>query len=212
MTDLQREVGVGQSRCSWRSCCRGSWCLLIGATMTAVAMTSGCQTPQILEVSQSGAPKFERFRAEYHFEQADQLLGRSFETSEHETGDADAGNNPLRTVSAETSWSAARLAVECPHPGGDASLAMLELTLGNRSGLKSFVRQDVRQLAIPRSDVELLIGDLASQSYFDETSADSGNTRLTLQIDRGRIERSWINDARLLDLARQALLDGQPAS
>jgi hypothetical protein len=207
MTDLQRRVGVGLSRC-----CRRSWCLLIGATMTAVAMAGGCQTPQKLEVSQSGAPKFERFRAEYRFEQADQLLGRSFETGADGTNENGVGNNPLRTVSAETSWSAARLTVECPHPGGDASLAMIELTLGNRSGRKSFVRKDVRQLAIPRSDVELLIGDLASQGYFDETSADSGNTRLTLQIDRGSIERSWINDARLLDLARQTLLDGQPAS
>lgn len=207
MADLQRKVGVVQPRCCW-----ACWCLLIGVTMTAVAMTSGCQTPQKLEVSQSGAPKFERFRAEYHFEQADQLLGRQFETRADGTSENDTGNGPLRTVSAETSWSAARLTVECPHPGGDASLAMLELTLGNRSGLKSFVRKDVRQLAIPRSDVELLIGDLASQGYFDGTSAESGDTRLALQIDRGRVERSWINDARLLDLARQTLLDGQPAN
>lgn len=206
MADLGRKVGVVQSRCCWQS-----WCLLIGATMTAVAMTGGCQTPQKLEVSQSGAPKFERFRAEYHFEQADRLLGRKFEPQVYETSEHGAGNSPLRTVSGETSWSAARLTVECPHPGGDASLAMLELTLGNRSGLKSFVRKDVRQLAIPRTDVELLIGDLASHDYFDETFEDFGNTRLTLQIDRGRIERSWINDARLLDLARQALLEGQPA-
>ena len=195
------------SRCCWQS-----WCLLIGAAMTAVAITGGCQTPQKLEVSQSGAPQFERFRAEYHFEQADQLLGRRFESRADEAIESGAGNSPLRTVSAETSWSTARLTVECPHPGGDATLAMLELTLGNRSGLKSFIRKDVRQLSIPRSDVELLIGDLARQGYFDETSADSGNTRLALQIDRGRIERSWINDARLLDLARQALLDGQSAN
>lgn len=207
MADLQRKVGADLPRCFWQN-----WCMLISMTITAVAMIGGCQSPQKLEVSQSGAPKFERFRAEYHFEQADQLLGRQFESRADGASEDGAGNNPLRTVSAETSWSAARLTVECPHPGGDASLAMLELTLGDRSGLKSFVRKDVRQLAIPRSDVELLIGDLASQGYFDEPSAESGDSRLALQIDRGRIERSWINDARLLDLARQALLDGQPAN
>ncbi len=206
MTDLLRKVGADLSRCCWQS-----WCLLIGAATMAVVMSGGCQSPQKLEVSQSGAPKFERFRAEYHFEQADQLLGRQFETRADGTSENGAGNGTLRTVSAETSWSAGRLTVECPHPGGDASLALIELTLGNRSGLKSFARKDVRQLAIPRSDVELLIGDLASQGYFDETPAESGSTRLSLQIDRGRMERSWINDARLLDLSRQALLDGQPA-
>ena len=207
MTDLQRKVGVGQSRCCWQCCC-----LLIGVAMATVAITGGCQTPQKLEVSQSGAAKFERFRAEYRFEQADQLLSRNFETGDNGGGKDGRGRTGLRTVSAETSWATARLTVECPHPGGDASLALLELTLGDRNGLTSFVRKDVRQLAIPRSDVELLIGDLASQGYFDETSGDSGSTQLALQIDRARIERSWINDARLLDLARQALIDGKPAS
>jgi hypothetical protein len=207
MADLQRKVGVDLSRRCWRS-----WCLLIGVTTTAVAMTGGCQTPQKLEVSQAGAPKFERFRAEYRFEQADQLLGRNFESDADGTSEDQGGSTSLRTVSAETSWSAARLIVECPHPGGDASLAMLELALGDRSGLRSFVRKDVRQLTISRSDVELLIGDLASQGYFDGTSGDFGSTQLSLEIDRGRIERPWINDARLLDLARQALLDGQPAN
>lgn len=206
MTGLQRKVRVAQSRGCWQS-----WCLLIGATITAVAMISGCQTPQRLAVSQSGAPKFERLRAEYRFEQADQLLGRKFEFRADEISEDVAGNSPLRTVSAETSWSVARLTVECPHPGGDASLAMLELTLGNRSGLKSFIRKDVRQMAIPRTDVELLIGDLAKHGYFDETSEGSGNTQLTLQIDQGRIDRSWGNDARLLDFARQTLVDGNPA-
>ena len=194
----------------WRS-----WCLLIGVTMTTVAVTVGCQTPQKLEVSQSGAPKFERFRAEYRFEQADLLLGRNFETSANDNGKIDGGVHDrlrIRMVSAATSWSTARLTVECPHPGGDASLALIELTLGDRSGRTSFIRKDVRQLVIQRSDVELLIGDLANQGYFDETSVDSGSTQLTLQIDRGRTERSWINDARLLDLARQALIDGEPAS
>lgn len=208
MSDLQRKVGANLSLRYWRS-----WCLLVGVTMTAVAMTGGCQTPQKLEVSQSGAPKFERFRAEYRFEQADQLLGRNFETSADDNSEIDGGvRDGLRTVSAETSWSTASLTVECPHPGGDASLALIELTLGDRSGRTSFIHKDVRQLVIQRSDVELLIGDLANQGYFDEVSTDSGSTQLTLQIDRGRVERSWINDARLLDLARQALIDGEPAN
>ncbi len=198
--------------------CWRNWCLLVGATVTAVASMGGCQTPQKLEVSQSRAPRFERFRAEYRFEQADQLLGLNFEVGADgnrgngDRADGDGAQSRLRTISAETSWSTARLTIECPHPGGDASLALLELTLGDRNGLTSFVRKDVRQLTISRVDVELLIGDLASQGYFDETPEASGSTQLNLQIDRGRVERAWVNDARLLDLARQALVNGQPAS
>jgi hypothetical protein len=122
-------------------------------SLTAVAMVSGCQSTQRLEVSQSGAPKFERFRAEYRFQQADQLLS-------------------------------------------------------DRSGPTTFVHKDVRELTVSRTDVELLISELANQGYFDATPDESGTAQLAVQIDRGRTDRAWINDARLLDLARQTLTAG----
>jgi len=32
-----------------------------------------------------------------------------------------------------------------------------------------------------------------------------------VQIDRGKVDREWVHDERLLDLARQTLVDGMPA-
>jgi hypothetical protein len=180
--------------------------LLVKASLAAVLMMSGCQSTQKLEVTQSGAPKFERFRAEYRFGDADQLLGRSFANVS-----SDAETPVVQTVAAESSWSEARLNIECPHPAGDPSLALLTLTLSDRRGPGAFLHRDARQLTIERSDVDLLIGSLANDGYFDEPSDIVGGSQLALQIDRGKIDREWVNDARLLDLARQALVDGKPA-
>jgi hypothetical protein len=178
--------------------------LLAKASLAAaVLMLSGCQSAQKLEVTQSGAPKFERFRAEYRFDNADQLLGRSFADTS-----GDVGASDIKTVSAVTSRSDARLNIECPHPRGDTSLALLTLTLSERRGPASTLPRDVRQLSIERSHVELLIGDLANQGFFDKSSDVAGGTQLEVQIDRGKIDRAWQHDARLLDLARQTLTDG----
>ena len=167
-------------------------------------MVSGCQSTQKLEVTQSGAPKFERFRAEYRFGDADQLLGRSF--TDMPSG---ADSPTVQTVAAESSWSEARLNIECPHPAGDPSLALLTLTLSDRRGPAAFLHRDARQLTIERSDIELLIGSLANDGYFDEPADIVGGSQLAVQIDHGKINREWFNDARLLDLASQALDDGK---
>ncbi len=181
--------------------------LLATASLMAALIMSGCQSTQKLEVTQSGAPKFERFRAEYRFGNADQLLGRSF--AETSSGDADVP--PVRTVAAESSWTEARLDIECPHPAGDASLALLTLTLSDRRGPGAFLHRDTRELTIQRSDVDLLIGSLANDGYFDEQSDIVGGSQLAVQIDHGKVDREWVSDGRLLDLARQTLVDGTPA-
>ena len=181
--------------------------LLVTASLTAVLVVSGCQSVQKLEVTQTGAPKFERFQAEYHFKRADQLLGRSF--AETSSGDADVP--PVQTVAAESSWTEARLDIECPHPAGDASLALLTLTLSDRRGPGAFLHRDTRELTIQRSDVDLLIGSLANDGYFDEQSDIVGGSQLAVQIDHGKVDREWVSDGRLLDLARQTLVDGTPA-
>ena len=111
-------------------------------------------------------------------------------------------------MAAETSWSDARLAIECPHPAGDPSLALL--TLSNRSGPTTFVHKGVRELTVPRTDVELLISGLANRGYFDAAPDESGSAQLEIPIDQGRVDRAWINDTRLLDLARQTLVEGMP--
>ncbi len=179
--------------------------LLVKVSLTAALVMSGCQSAQKLEVTQSGAPKFERFRAEYRFDNADQLLGRSF-------ADVSSGSETpaVQRVAAESFMSEARLKIECPHPAGDPSLALLTLTLSDRRGPGALLHKEARQLTIERSNVELLISSLANNGYFDQPSDIVGGNELVVQIDRGKINREWINDARLLDLARQALVDGKP--
>ncbi|NQV25895.1 MAG: hypothetical protein HQ518_16165 [Rhodopirellula sp.] len=203
MPDLAGPVGAEFSRHYSQT-----WFLLAGVLLAAVTTLSGCQSPQKLEVTQSGVPKFDRFRAEYHFGQADRRLGRAFDIGAKGVGAESVGNSAVRTAAAESSWSAARLKIECPHPGGDLSLALLTLTLSDRRGATTSLSRDVRQLVISRSQVELLISDLANQGYFDVPDADAGSTQLEVQIDHGRIDRSWIDDARLLDLAHQTLTTG----
>ena len=179
--------------------------LLVKVSLTAALVMSGCQSAQKLEVTQSGAPKFERFRAEYRFDNADQLLGRSF-------ADVSSGSETpaVQRVAAESFMSEARLKIECPHPAGDPSLALLTLTLSDRRGPGALLHKEARQLTIERSNVELLISSLANNGYFDQPSDIVGGNELAVQIDHGKINREWINDARLLDLARQALVDGKP--
>ncbi|MDG2359703.1 MAG: hypothetical protein P8M20_08625 [Planctomycetaceae bacterium] len=181
--------------------------LLVTASLTAVLVVSGCQSVQKLEVTQTGAPKFERFQAEYHFKRADQLLGRSFA----EASDIGVEAQTVQPVAAESSWSEARLNIECPPPRGDASLALLTLTLSDRRGPAALLYSDARQLTIQRADVDLLIASLANDGYFDEDSEIVGGSQLAVQIDRGKVDREWVHDERLLDLACQALVDGMPA-
>ena len=201
MPDLERKVGSKLSRRS----------LLTASFGLATIIASGCQSTQKLEVTQSGAPSFDQFRAEYRFEQADHLLNRSFAKVDiRELTSTE--RSELRTVSAATSWSHAKLQIECPHLSGDSSLALLTLTLSDRRGPATLVHKKAMQLTIERSDIELLISDLANNGYFDELSGDYGNAQLKVQIDRGRLDRTWIDDARLLDLARRTLLNGTPAT
>jgi len=181
--------------------------LLVTASLMAVFVVSGCQSAQKLEVTQTGVPKFEHFQAEYHFKRADQLLGRSFA----ETFESGVEAQTAQPVVAESSWSEGRLNIECPQPGGDASLALLTLTLSDRRGPDALVHSDARQLTIQRADVDLLITSLTNDGYFDEDSDIVGGSQLAVQIDRGKVDREWVHDARLLDLARQTLVDGMPA-
>jgi hypothetical protein len=191
--------------------------LLVKLSWTVVAMLSGCQTPQKLQVTQSGVPKFDRFRAEYRFEQADQLLVRNFDASSETVAafkarQREADKSRIVTVATGSSWSIARLELECPHPNGDEDLALLTLTLSDRHGPNAVMHQDIRQLTTTRSKIELLIGDLARQGYFDQQPGNSGQTQLAVQIDRGRTDRNWVSDARLLDLAHQTLSEGTAGS
>jgi len=180
--------------------------LLVTAGLTAVLVVSGCQSVQKLEVTQSGAPKFELFKAEYRFKRADQVFDRSFA----ETSDSGVEAQTVQPVAAGSFWSEARLNIECPQPRGDASLALLTLTLSDRRGPDALIHSDARQLTIQRANIDLLIASLANDGYFDEDSDIVGGSQLVVQIDRGKVDREWGHDARLLDLARQTLVDGMP--
>lgn len=172
--------------------------------LTVAVMVIGCRTTtQRLEVTQSGTPKFERFHAEYQFEQPDRLLGRHYDAG------STTGRPGVQTVAAESSWSEARLEIESPHPGGDNTLTLVTLTLNERRGTTAFLRKQVRQLTVSRSQVELLISDLARDGFFDaEAPRLAENAQLAIQIDRGKVKRDWHEDARLLDLAHQTLTAG----
>ena len=69
-------------------------------------------------------------------------------------------------------------------------------------------QEEQRLLAIPREQIDLLILDMAQSGVFDQTLSSSGDTQLNVRIDRGRVERSWKHDARLLDFAQRTLTRG----
>jgi hypothetical protein len=171
--------------------------------IVAVPWLGGCRSPQYLERTESGAVDFQHFHVEYEFDQPIRRLSRGFDADPQSVVDSD-----IEAVAWNEQWTRARLEIECPHPSGNNDVARVTLTLQAPGPNGRGRREERRFLAIPREQIDLLIFDMAQSGVFDETLSSSGEAQLNVRIDRGRVERSWKYDGRLLDFAHRTLTRG----
>jgi len=171
--------------------------------LVAALPLGGCRAPQYLERTESGEVDFQHLHVEYEFDQPIRRLSRGFDSDPQSVVDSEIEN-----VAWKEQWTRARLDIECPHPSGDKEIARVTLTLQAPGPNGRGRREEQRLLAIPREQIDLLIFDMAQSGVFDETLSSSGEARLNVRIDRGRVERSWKQDGRLLDFAHRTLTRG----
>ena len=191
--------------------------------LLAVIVPFGCRTARKLELTQSGAPAFESFEAEYEIPVADSHLERTFaENSKHaETVSADSTVQPVSASSDTASNSGkskgsekdrrrTRLKIQCPVSPDkpDEARLILEIQSG-LSGSTSPKPIETRQLIVPRAQVELLILDLARAGFFDSPDPPGARSPLSVTIDGARVTRNWRADDRLLDFAHRAYHRGR---
>ena len=191
--------------------------------LLAVTVPFGCRTTRKLELTQTGAPAFERFEAEYEFSAASFHLERTFATSTQEP-QAIAEDSAVRKVSAQRTTPpdhkesdsgtlrTARLKIECPASADAPDEARLTLELlttpemktAAKSGSANSTSKERCQLIVPRQQIELLIIDLARTGFFDGNEPPGPRLPLTVTIDGARVSRNWQTDDRLLDFAHRA--------
>jgi len=202
--------------------------------MLLIAATApfGCRTTRTLELTQSGAPAFERFSAEYEIPTAHMHLDRTFAGESEAASPAD-DSAVIQPVAAETEESqdappakpipdetqlldrtrAARLTIECPAASDRPEEARLTLEVQTGStGTGAESASEVRELIVPRQQVELLIVDLARAGFFDGGEPPGARSSLSVAIDGARVTRSWRIDDRLLDFAHRVLHRGRTAA
>ncbi len=190
--------------------------------LLAVTVPFGCRTTRKLELTQSGAPAFERFEAEYEFSAASFHLERAFAASPYEP-EADAEDSVVQKVSAQrgsplnrrssdsNTPRTARLKIECPASADASDEARLTLELLTtpemqtpaKSGSADAADKERCQLIVPRQQIELLILDLARTGFFDGNEPPGARSPLTVTIDGARVSRNWQADDRLLDFAHR---------
>lgn len=178
--------------------CTSIWLLL------ASLLLAGCRAPHVLERSEAGGIEFEQLSVEYEFDQPMRRLTRGYDANPQSIVD----NDVVERVAFKDQWSMARLNIECPHPSGRTDVARLTLTLSRPKTNGPGVVQEQHLLAVPRQQVDLLILDLARAGCFDDSLMNTGDAHLKVEIDRGRADRAWKNDERLLDFAHRTLTRG----
>lgn len=190
----------------------------IVTVMLAVIVPFGCRTARRLELTESGAPAFERFEAEYEIPFADSHLQRSFadnskdaetvsagSTVQPVSATSDAASNSGKGKDSEKGRRRTRLKIECPASPNKPDEARLILEIpSSLSGSLSTESCETRQLIVPRKQVELLILDLARAEFFDSPDPPGARSPLSVTIDGARVTRNWRADDRLLDFAHRA--------
>ena len=191
--------------------------------LLAVIVPFGCRTARRLELTQSGAPAFESFEAEYEIPVAESHLQRSFaDNSKHaETVSADSvvqrvsassdtASNSGKGKDSENDRRRTRLKIQCPASPDKSDEARLILEIqSSSSGSLSTESRETRQLIVPRQQVELLIFDLARAGFFDSPDPPGARSPLSVTIDGARVSRNWRADDRLLDFAHRAYHRGR---
>ncbi len=193
--------------------------------LLAMTVPFGCRTVRKLELTQAGAPLFERFEADYAIAAADFHFDRTFAASQRPEAATESAT--ITTASGErvtstddkegdinrTGQRAARLKIECPASTDTPDEARLTLEIrASTDGSSNSPAEDVRHLIVPRQQIDLLILDLARTGFFDGFEPPGARSPLNVTIDGARVSRNWRLDDRLLDFAHRAFHLGHETS
>lgn len=176
-------------------------------------LLNGCQTvsrppvetahsPVEIEPESEVRPEFRQLQLSYAFQDPVPLMVRHFD---------DAGSlspkDGILPVSLSGEWPEAELRIDCPHPSGDREKARLTLKLMRRNRRHSF--EETWILAVPRSQIELLVEDLHQNGFFRGDGRPGDDAELKVTLDGRRMKQNWREDGRLLELAHRTLTRGR---
>lgn len=193
---------------------------IIVILLLAVIVPFGCRTARKLDVTPSGAPAFDTFKAEYDVPVATSHFQRTFDEDSAVTQTASASTTvePVSGVAPgapKNTRQTAKLTVECPASPDEPNEARLTLEVRSASSTDTkpdAASDETRQLIVPRQQVELLILDLARSGFFDSPDPPGARSPLSVTIDGARVTRDWRVDDRLLDFAHRTYHRGRAAT
>ena len=165
-------------------------------------VSAGCQSPHLVEVDDSGNPQIQTARVRYE-------VRPSF---------LPTPTAPVQQVSLSTydrlnqqdwHWSAARLSILYPADESrpDTALATLRL-IQSTSGPSPKHSRVLKQLEIPRGQLDLLLYDLAHAGYFENQDRLFGEAYLRVNVDAGSEAKSWTSEPRLNDIVDRVYREG----
>jgi len=164
----------------------------------------GCQTTHAVSVGADGAPQYEQAKVVYEVSQKWIDVG-----TEPSVKLAYAKSHPLKAAIKSRQESRAiteparpvsRLTIEYPHPDGNAELAQATLEMpGDDKAFREVAVTDIR-----KSELDLLLVNLANGGAFDSEQRPSGDTQVAVEIDGHGIARRWTNEPRLDRLSAEA--------
>ena len=175
-----------------------------------LAGLSGCQWTRSLLCGSRESPGFQTVRIDYRFDRPIDWLNRTFDVESDSLPPTATDLDVAAAAPEPGNTSKGVLSIQYPHPTGDRTQAEVALTLVHDTSHSRRRNSETRVMNIARSQLELLIGDLATDGFFDRKSRDDGETELKVEIDRNRTQRSWRFEPRLLDLAHRVISNGEP--
>jgi len=176
-------------------------------------LLNGCQTvsrqpvetvhsPVEIEPEKVERLEFRRLQLSYAFQDPMPLMARHYD----DAGDLTPKDSVL-PVSLSGEWPEAELRIDCPHPSGDLEKARLTLKLMRRNRRHSV--EETWILAVPRSQMELLVEDLHQNGFFRGDGRPGDDAELQVTLDGRRMKQPWREDGRLLELAHRTLTRGR---
>lgn len=191
---------------------------------------AGCRSSHKVSEAPADAPKYRQMNLVYELNGqfrnmplADKLSQASFATGPE-------------TVKRDR-WSLARLAIEYPHPDGSKQMARATLRLSSDAPppapppligklhelgevfaqkpeagdlkLSSVQDDEIWVLDFPKQQLDLLLADLSHGGFFEEQFRTQHGTRLEVQMDDGRTDKSWTPEPRLDDFINRVHTEGR---
>ncbi len=174
---------------------------------------SGCRTPHRVELTSTGAPSFQTTEIVYELDDPGRILGNE---STYAAELVNYAANGTGNVPQSGASSSAKLTIRYPSPSGntDDVRCTLLVTGSAIAGSKANSRtaHQVRILDVPKSELDLLLVDLANVGFFDDAKGLGRAAKLTVAIDRGQTTKQWDHVPRLDDFVDRVYREGAAAS